>query len=206
MTGAVIDAARTTEIRLDAGVSGAARVRRPAPPAPLPPASHDPAVRAPVDIGSAPADAATAIEAVALPEPPADAAPAPSAPGHVVVRNDVWCNIWIDGALHGNRRNERIEVTAGHHVVRCVNPAAGEWVQATEVAPGATETLTGTLLRPLDVRLEVDATIDGKPYPRGAVVKLKPGNIEVVAGGKKQFITFRESCTLRVVPDLGCYL
>jgi hypothetical protein len=121
------------------------------------------------------------------------------------VRNDVWCNIWIDGANHGNRRNEPIEVSAGPHVVRCVNPI-GEWTQEAEVAPGATRTLSGTLLRDLQVTLEVDATIDGKPYPRGAVVRIKPGNIEVVVGGKKQFITFRASCRLRDMPDLGCYL
>jgi hypothetical protein len=38
------------------------------------------------------------------------------------------------------------------------------------------------------------------------VVRLKPGNIEVIAGGKKQFITFRASCRLKDTPDLGCYL
>jgi hypothetical protein len=140
-----------------------------------------------------------------VPESLAVDAGMPLAPGHVLVRNDVWCNIWIDGASHGNRRNEPIEVSAGHHVVRCVNPI-GEWTQEAEVAPGATRTVSGTLLRDLQVTLEVDATIDGKPYPRGAVVRIKPGNIEVVAGGKKQFITFRASCRLRDTPDLGCYL
>ncbi len=158
--------------------------------------------------GDAPGDAGPAIApaepAPATPEPPAIDAGAP-APGHVVVHNDVWCNIWIDGANHGNRRNEPIEVSPGHHVVRCVNPL-GEWTQDAEVAPGATRTLSGTLRRDVQVTLDVDATIDGKPYPRGAVVRLKPGNIEVIAGGKKQFITFRDNCRLRDTPDLGCYL
>jgi hypothetical protein len=86
-----------------------------------------------------------------------------------------------------------------------VNPV-GEWTQETDVAPGATLTLAGTLLREVEVRLEVDATIDGKPHARGTVMKLKPGNVEVVAGGKKRFITFRVSCTLKDVPELGCYL
>ncbi|HEX8111658.1 MAG TPA: hypothetical protein VF516_28200, partial [Kofleriaceae bacterium] len=139
------------------------------------------------------------------PELPAIDAGAPPAPGHVLVHNDVWCNIWIDGANHGNRRNEPIEVSAGHHVVRCVNPA-GEWTQDAEVAPGTTRILSGTLLRDVQVTLDVDATIDGKPYPSGAVVRLKPGNIEVTAGGKKQFITFRANCRLKDTPDLGCYL
>jgi serine/threonine-protein kinase len=128
-----------------------------------------------------------------------------AAGGHVIVRNDLWCNVWIDGIDRGNRRNESLAVAAGHHVVRCVNPV-GEWTQETDVAPGTTRTLTGSLLRELKVTLDVDATIDGKPYPRGTVVKLKPGNVEVVSGGKKKFITFRDNCTLKDTPELGCYL
>jgi hypothetical protein len=148
-----------------------------------------------------------ALDAAPLREPPAlDAAIEPaSVVGHVLVRNDLWCNIWIDQIDRGNRRNEPLEVTAGHHVVRCVNPA-GEWTQETDVAPGTTRTLTGTLLRELEVTLEIDATINGKRYARGTVVKLKPGNVEVIAGGTKKFITFRGNCTLREAPELGCYL
>jgi eukaryotic-like serine/threonine-protein kinase len=140
--------------------------------------------------------------------PPRDSAPLIEPAGavaHVIVRNDVWCNVWIDRSNRGNQRNEPLEVSAGHHVVRCVNPA-GEWTQEIDVAPGVTRTLTGTLLRELEVTLAVDATIDGKRYTRGTVVKLKPGNVEVVAGGRKQFITFRGNCTLKDVPELGCYL
>jgi serine/threonine-protein kinase len=174
----------------------------------MPPASRDPGARTGAGPADAPRDAgpdiAAAGPAPAPPELPAIDAGVP-APGHVVVRNDVWCNISIDGTSHGNRRNEPIEVSAGHHVVRCVNPA-GEWTQDAEVAPGATRIVSGTLLRDVEVTLEVDATIDGKPYVRGAVVRLKPGNIEVIVGGKKQFITFRASCRLKDSPDLGCYL
>jgi Protein kinase domain len=145
--------------------------------------------------------------APAVSSPPTlDAAAEPArALGHVIVRNDVWCRISIDGVDRGNRRNEPLEVTAGRHVVRCVNPA-GEWTQEVDVAPGATRTLAGTLLREVEVRLAVDATIDGVRHARGTVVKLKPGNVEVVVGSKKQFITFRSNCTLSDVPELGCYL
>ena len=58
----------------------------------------------------------------------------------------------------------------------------------------------------LEGELKRAIEIDGKPYTRGAVVRLKPGNIEVIAGGKKRFITFRESCRLKDSPELGCYL
>jgi serine/threonine-protein kinase len=161
------------------------------------------------DAGAAPApDAAprddlpdaAVLDARPPPEPDAQAAA-----GHVIVHNDLWCNVWIDGVDRGNRRNQPLEVAAGHHVVRCVNPV-GEWTQEVEVAPGATRTLTGTVLRELEVTLGVDATIDGREYAHGTVVKLKPGNVEVVAGGKKKFITFRASCTLKDTPELGCYL
>jgi hypothetical protein len=156
-----------------------------------------------------PADAGPAIDAPAVvseaPPPALDAGAAPVAPAHLVIHNDVWCNLWIDGNFHGNRRNEPIEVSAGQHVVRCVNPV-GEWTQIAEVGPGATLTVTGSLLRELDVTLDVDATINGRRYTRGTVVRIKPGNVEVIAGSKKQFITFRASCTLRDAPELGCYL
>jgi hypothetical protein len=123
--------------------------------------------------------------------------------GHVIVQNPVWCDILVDGKSRGNLRNKPIDVTAGHHTVRCVNPA-GEWTQETDVLPGATRTLVGTV-PDITVRLDIDATIDGKAYRRGAVVKLKPRRVEVVAGGKRVFITLRASCTLRDSPELECY-
>jgi hypothetical protein len=172
------------------------------------PIVRDASVRRPRDAqGSPPIDPAAPIDAQPLHEPPAPgAASAPaSATGRIIVRNDLWCNVWIDQSNRGNRRNEPIEVTAGHHVVRCVNPA-GEWTQETDVAPGTTRTLTGTMLREFEVTLEVDAAIDGKHYRRGTIVKLRPGNVEVIAGGKKKFITFRGACTLKDSPELGCYL
>ncbi|HSR97816.1 MAG TPA: protein kinase [Kofleriaceae bacterium] len=135
--------------------------------------------------------------------PPLDAAVVPAV-GHVIVQNPVWCEVWIDGKQRGILRNKPIEVPAGHHTVRCVNPAAGEWTQETDVLPGATQTLVGTV-PDIAVRLDISATIDGKVYKRGAVVRLKPRRVEVVAGGKRQFITLRASCTLRDSPELECY-
>jgi serine/threonine-protein kinase len=159
------------------------------------PADHS-AVAPPIDaaIAAAPVDAA----------PSQDAGAAPLAPGHVIVRNDVWCNISIDGVDRGNRRGQRLEVTPGHHIVRCVNPD-GEWQQEVDITPGKVVTLVGTLLRDVEIKLAVDATIDGRSHARGSVVKRKSGNVEVVVDGKKRFITFRRSCTLTDVPELGCY-
>ena len=165
-----------------------------APPV-IPPAPPTPP---PLDVAAPPGDAAVAVEP---PAPPAvDAAPAV---GHIVVQNPVWCDIWIDGALRGNLRDRPIEVPVGKHIVRCVNPA-GEWTRETDVAPGSTRTLVGTV-PDIAVTLEIDATIDGTRYARGSVVRLKPRRLEVIADGKRQFITFRVSCTLKDTPELECY-
>jgi hypothetical protein len=136
--------------------------------------------------------------------PSIDAAAAPPPPGHVIVRNDVWCDVWIDGAFHGDRFNQAIEVSAGHHTVRCVNPK-GEWTQDVEVSSGETRSLNGTLLRYVQVTLDIDATVDGKRYLRGAIIRLKQGRVEVVAGGQTQFITVRSDCRLKDAPQLDCY-
>jgi hypothetical protein len=85
-----------------------------------------------------------------------------------------------------------------------VNPAF-EWTQETDVAAGATQVLRGTAPPEIAVTLAIDAMLNGKPYTRGSMAKLKPSSIEVIAGGKKQFIVFRTSCTLRDSPELGCY-
>jgi serine/threonine-protein kinase len=190
-----------------------APVRMPPPDAAAPPRRRErvspglvprPAVRA--------APSAPPPEPLPVAAPPLDAgidAADPSPPvrpaGHVIVHNDVWCTIRIDGVDRGNHRNEPLEVAAGHHTVRCVNPA-GEWTREVDVAPGAIETLSGTVLREIEVAIDIDATLNGRPYPRGSVARLRAGIFEVVAGDKKQFITIRASCTLRSAPELGCYL
>jgi hypothetical protein len=171
--------------------------RSPTPPPLLPPLS--------------PGNDAGTVAVAPTTMPPPTTAPTPTpieaaiepAVGHIVVQNPVWCEISVDGKLRGNLRNKPIDVPAGHHTVRCVNPT-GAWTKETDVSPGATRTLIGTV-PDIAVRLDIDATIDGKVYRRGAVVKLKPRRVEVVAGGKRQFITLRASCTLRDSPELECY-
>jgi serine/threonine-protein kinase len=190
-------------------------VVRPAPaarPLPVPGGLRPAGPRPSAGSAGSPGDAAPGVVAQPAPPPPE---PAPAATttidagvpvlGHVIVHNYLWCNIWIDGTSHGNRRDQAIDVPPGHHVVRCVNPA-GEWTQDVDVLPGATQDVSGPVQRDVEVTLDVDATIDGKPYSRGAVIRIKPGNIEVIAGGKKRFITFRDSCRLKDTPDLGCFL
>ena len=224
-TSAVADAAVAVEASVapDAGsVEAIATIDPPARrtaqrrPGPIAPATRAAALAMPGAAAGAGHDGAGSAEPVAMVAVPVDAgaaespavdaaAAAPQEPGHLIVRNDLWCNIWVDGALLGDRRNKRLDVGPGRHTVRCVNPV-GEWTREVEVAAGTTHTLTGPPLADITVTLDVDATINGKRYARGAAVRLKPGNFEVTTGDRKQFITFRESCTLRDMPTLGCYL
>jgi hypothetical protein len=209
--GAVREVARQIDAAIDAvAIDAAVDAPIDAMPIDAAPVIDARITRAPLDAGprrphEPPPDAT--ITPPPAPPPPPDASPpdAPSGPGHIVVANDVWCNVWIDALNRGSRRNEPIEVPAGHHTVRCENPSLGDWVREVDVAPGATISVTGALLRQITVKLDIDATIGGRAYPRGAVAPLWPGSLEVVAGGKTRFITFRENCTLRESPELGCY-
>jgi hypothetical protein len=214
--------AATGDLPPRAPVNGSASPRRPAAPiSPRPSSppraaaarSNEPVAPAPAVVPDPPETDRAGASDVA---PPAAAPAAPiapiapiaidagAAPGYVVVHNDLWCTISVDGVPRGNRRNEPLEVAAGRHTVRCVNPA-GSWTQTAEVAPGATQVLSGSVARALRVTLAIDATISGTAYARGAVVTLKPGVVEVVAGDKKQFLSLRESCTLRDAPELACF-
>jgi hypothetical protein len=183
--------------------------RRPRAAAALPatPTTTSPTVATTTgDVAAPPIDLRGGIDAAPpseAPAPPAIDAAVEPAGGHIVVQNPIWCEIWIDGAPRGNLRDKPIAVPPGKHTVRCVNPA-GEWTRETDVAPGTTRTLVGTV-PDIAVKLEIDATIDGTRYARGSVVRLKPRRLEVIAGGKRQFITFRVSCTLKDTPDLECY-
>ncbi|MDB4954522.1 MAG: serine/threonine protein kinase [Myxococcales bacterium] len=150
-----------------------------------------------------------AIDAVMSPVAPAiaiDAAVAP-AMGAIVVNNDTWCEVSIDGIDHGRRDDTPIRVPAGHHTVKCEQPNFKRvWVQDVDVAPNKTITVSGSLLAPVTVTLGIDVTIGGVPHRRGEVLKLPAGRIDVVAGGRTTYLTLRETCTIRGADDeLDCY-
>jgi len=134
---------------------------------------------------------------------PVDAAPAM---GAIIVRSDAWCDVTIDGVSHGRVSGKPIQITAGHHRVVCEQTGTDKrWQQEIDVLAGKTASAAGSVLPPVSVRFEVDATIDGKDYPRGAAVQLKVGRYELVVDGKKTYFDLRGPCTVRAAPDVGCY-
>jgi serine/threonine-protein kinase len=150
-----------------------------------------------------PLDAAMAVDATPMIVTP-DAAVASA--GFLVVTNDTWCDVSIDGEPRGRAGSKPLRVDAGPHTVTCEQAGTSNtWLKRIDVAAGATVTVAGTMLGALAVTLEVDATIDGTPHPRGTVVRLKAGRHDLVIGGTKTFFDLRAACTVRSAPDPGCY-
>ncbi len=156
-------------------------------------------------------DAAVAIDA-SIPRPDAAllATPPPDAAvlatGEIVVRNDTWCDVVIDGVPRGRASARPIRVDAGTHTVVCQQPGTeNTWTKTIDVAAGKTAIASGSMLGTFPVTLEVDATIDGRPYARGTMVNLKRGRHELVVGSAKSRFDLSAACTVRSTPEPGCY-
>lgn len=145
----------------------------------------------------------------APPIPPVDAAVQAgdvAAFGAILVRNDTWCDVSIDGRAPSRNSNKPIRVAVGHHLVTCAQPGLGkQWTREVDVAAGGVVTVAGSLLGTVTVTLGIDASIDGVAHRRGASIQLKANRYEVVAGDQKAFLDIRVSCTLRTTPELACY-
>jgi serine/threonine-protein kinase len=149
------------------------------------------------DAAAPPADVA----AVASPANDAAVLPEVVAPATLIVESDLWCDVFVDGVKVG-KRGEPIAVGAGHHVVRCDQGSTGNaWSQEVELAPGKPTTVRGQLLGAIDVRFEVDASLDGLAHRRGEVLHVKAGQHQV--GDKWR--SLRAPCTVRDRPELDCY-
>ena len=178
-----IDAAMLVDARTDAPV-------RTRPDATLRDASID-----------APPVADPSLDFVA-PKVPIDAGPQF---GSILVKNDTWCQVRIDGSDKGRISKNPIRVEVGHHVVTCEQPGLHVWTKEVEVAANAVATVEGLMLETVAVKLDVDATIDGVPYRAGSIARLKVKRYRVVAGGSTQFLDIKVACSLRTSPELGCY-
>ncbi len=130
-----------------------------------------------------------------------DAAPAM---GAIIVKNDVWCEVEIDGEPKGKAGAKPIPVSAGSHTVLCAQSADKRWTQQVDIAPGKTATVTGSLLPAIDIRIATDVTIDGVAYRAGATAKLR-GRIKLEKDGAQQYVTISGPCEVRDKPDLNCY-
>jgi serine/threonine-protein kinase len=127
----------------------------------------------------------------AIDAPAPDAAPAGD--GMLVVINDTWCEVSVDGTSHGRLAGKKktVRVPVGHHVVKCEQPAANiRWTKEVDVVAGGQSAVEGSLLAEVTVTIAIAGAsiqIDSRHYPRGAVIKLKPNRYRVVvkdgAGG-----------------------
>ena len=132
-----------------------------------------------------------------------DATPAS---GTIVVKNDVWCDVTIDGVLEGRRSDTPISVAAGRHHVVCEQTGMGKrWERDVDVGPGKPAIVSGSMLGPIRVRFDVDAAIDGTAHEKGSTIELRAGRHELVIDGHKTYFDFRTACAVRAAPDPGCY-
>jgi eukaryotic-like serine/threonine-protein kinase len=150
--------------------------------------------------------------------PPIAPVAAELAPALVTVDIRPWCDLTIDGASHGRARRDRtIELTPGRHELSCSQgPGRAAWRETVILAAGERKHLTGSVLQPVRVRIQVTAgnavRIAGKRHANGAEVMLAPGrhSIAVLAGEREigydwVAIPAVQACTVRDVPALDCY-
>ncbi|MDB4960926.1 MAG: serine/threonine protein kinase [Myxococcales bacterium] len=157
-------------------------------------------------------DAASAVVA-----PPTDAALDSSldaslgpvtATGAILVRNDTFCDVSIDGESKGlmyPATARPIRVPAGPHTVVCSQASNHKsWTQQVEVTAGETKVVTGSLLPAFDVAFATDVLVGGVLYKAGTATKLK-GRHEIKKDGVVRWVTINGTCQVRDKPELDCY-
>jgi serine/threonine-protein kinase len=154
------------------------------------------------------ADAAVA--AIVLDAPvvsPIDAAPAPTV-GKLVIKSDLWCDVTIDGQARGQIASASaslsVDLPAGPHEVECkqTTTTGNNWKKSVTVVAGKTIPVTGSLGQMIDVRLDVDATINGTKYRAGEVVRLPRAQYDVQVGSSNGYVRITVACHLGA--DLQC--
>jgi serine/threonine-protein kinase len=151
---------------------GASIVRRP----------RDAAIEVPAPPIDAAVLAVIADGAIAPPPVPADAAPAL---GTLHVKNDTWCNLTINDEDHGRiTQTKTLRLPPGRYVVRCEQPATAlRWHKEVDLQPNQVLVINESMIPDVDLFVETPGdrvTIDGVPAPRGATVRLKPGQHRVI--------------------------
>jgi serine/threonine-protein kinase len=186
--------------------------RQPAP-------SHGGAARTPRStepVRAIPVDAGPVARApVAVPTAALDAAPA-RATLSVDIRP--WCDLVIDGVSHGRARRDRtIELAPGRHQLVCSQgPGRPSWRQTVTLAPGEHQQLTGSVLQPVRVHIQVAGgnavRIGSQRHANGADVVLEPGRHRVAVLAGEREVAFAwvpipavDACTVRDTPALDCY-
>jgi hypothetical protein len=142
-----------------------------------------------------------------------DAAPAPASDGTLVVINDTWCTIHVNGAERGRTgsgNKKELRLPPGHYAVRCSQPA-GEWTREVDILAGQPTAIQDAILKPVEVAIAISGDriqIDRTHYPRGGKARLKPGRYRaVVVGGAAGWLEIPSvpRCTVHEVGnDLVC--
>ncbi|MEO9186834.1 MAG: hypothetical protein ABI467_25295, partial [Kofleriaceae bacterium] len=149
------------------------------------------------DAGAVP-DAA-AIIAVA----PPDAAPVPD--GAITVKNDTWCDVYIDNQHRGRADKSPFAASAGSHRVRCEQEGLHEWHRDVVVSSNQTVVAEGVMLAPVAVHFDIAATLGGTPHRAGETITVKRERVPIEANGQKKYWTPSVPCTIRDRPELDCY-
>ncbi|HEU0036066.1 MAG TPA: serine/threonine-protein kinase, partial [Kofleriaceae bacterium] len=144
--------------------------------------------------------------AVAIDAPPIDAAPSLFAPdasvaidaaatvgdGTLIVQNDTWCEVSVDGLPQGRMTKRKVlRLPEGHHTISCAQPGINPgWTREVDVVAAKTFAVSGTMLQTVAVTVAIRGTevqINETHYPRGSVIQLRPGRYRAVvkdgAGG-----------------------
>jgi serine/threonine-protein kinase len=199
--------------------------RDPAPaPAVSPAPAGQPGRRARVEPRQPPGDPVAApVRAIPLDAGPVARAPASApdaAPARATLSVDIrpWCDLVIDGVSHGRARRDRaIELAPGRHQLVCTQgPGRPAWRQIVTLAPGEHQQLSGSVLQPVRVHIQVAGgnavRIGSERHTNGAEVMLEPGRhrIAVLAGEREIAydwvpIPAVDACTVRDTPALDCY-
>ncbi len=165
---------------------------------------------APLDVASEPPDAPVGTL-------PPDAPVAPQT-GNIVVSNDTWCHISVDGNGRGQLAlgaKMTLELPAGPHTITCEQSKAVSWTETVVVEAGKTRGLARVMLKPVTITVAVTTgdrvEIGGKTYARGSTLELKAGRYggTVMSGDKRGISGFfsvpRVPCNLHEVgAGLAC--
>jgi serine/threonine-protein kinase len=129
-------------------------------------------------------------------------------PGAIIVKNDLYCDIKIDGVSYGEKRNVPLRVTAGRHTVICEH-APTTWTETVDIASGETRTLEHEMIKSVDVTIALTKAssieIDGTRFPATGRTTLKATRHFFEVPGAKKWLTLTASCVVRDQPELDCY-
>ena len=127
------------------------------------------------------------------------------ADGKIAVKNDTWCDVFIDSQKRGRATAGPFTASAGHHVVRCEQEGLHEWHHDVVVESNKTAVIEDKMLAPVTVHFEIAATLGGVPHAAGDAIQVRRERTLIEANGQKKYWTPSATCWIRDKPELDCY-